>query len=156
MATGHPINIYVRQKLTFFNEQCSVVVQHANCQARGRDFESHSSLLLCVALGHIFFFVSLKLYKQNLWLAATMGPRDTTYSFLLLKTIMVAAKNCGLRPQFGTGHKYCNFGKCVTWVYCCLEPQHEILWPKAMLLATSLKKIRSLGSQWSLKSRTVK
>ena len=45
-----------------------------------------------VALGHIFFFVSLKLYKQNLWLAATMGPRATTYSFLLSKTIMVAAK----------------------------------------------------------------
>ena len=99
--------------------------------------------------------MSLKLYKHNLWLAATKGPRDTTYSFPLLKTIMVAAKNCGLRPQFGTGHKYCNFGKCVAWVYCCLEPQHGILWHKAMLLATSLKKIRCLGSQWSLKPRTV-
>ena len=98
----------------------------------------------------------MALHHKNLWLAATMGPRATTYSFLLLKNITVAAKNCNLRPQFGTGHKYCNFGKCVAWVYCCLEPQHGILWPKAMLLATSLKKLRSLGSQWSLKPRTVK
>ena len=40
VAIGHNITIYMQQFFkSVFNKSCSVVVQHANCQARRREFE---------------------------------------------------------------------------------------------------------------------